>query len=271
MLKDLDVFLSEHDLGSGERWAMRLAEQLGNTSFGIICLTTGNQAAPWLLFEAGALAKHVDGRVCGILLNGLRAADVVGPLAQFQHTEWVKDGLLKLLRDINSKLTTPADSTQLDRIFETWWPQIEQGYAQATATSRQPSRATAAKRTDSEILQEILERTRAIERSAVARPAERLSPTEVEMNQARLFILRQLKALPENQRGLLTAIAAAKYAQKLELAQELALAADPEIVQELVKRDLLTVGPDGRYLMNRVLIRIAASESGKGLEQSAQG
>ena len=33
---------------------------LDGTDFGIICLTAANQHEPWRMFEAGALAKHLE-------------------------------------------------------------------------------------------------------------------------------------------------------------------------------------------------------------------
>ena len=42
---------------SGARWNDQVAVELERTNFGIICLTKANQERPWVLFEAGALAK----------------------------------------------------------------------------------------------------------------------------------------------------------------------------------------------------------------------
>ncbi len=46
-MSPLQIFIS---------WSARLQE----TDFGIICLTPENVSAPWLLFEAGALARAAD-------------------------------------------------------------------------------------------------------------------------------------------------------------------------------------------------------------------
>jgi len=61
LLQDLfedavDVFISEH-INPGEAWAVRLGRELEESEFGIICITQENAHAPWLLFEAGAIAK----------------------------------------------------------------------------------------------------------------------------------------------------------------------------------------------------------------------
>jgi hypothetical protein len=58
-----------HRISAGARWANELANELAGTRFGILCLTRDNLNSPWLLFEAGGLAKTVeDTFVCPYLL-----------------------------------------------------------------------------------------------------------------------------------------------------------------------------------------------------------
>lgn len=62
LLQDLfeeavQVFVSEH-ITPGEAWAQRLGTELEQSEFGILCLTRDNWQSPWLLFEAGAIAKN---------------------------------------------------------------------------------------------------------------------------------------------------------------------------------------------------------------------
>ncbi len=49
--------LSQLDIAAGDRWANEVANELEASKFGIICITRENIIAPWILFEAGALAK----------------------------------------------------------------------------------------------------------------------------------------------------------------------------------------------------------------------
>lgn len=254
ILQDLEVFLSKHDLGSGERWGQQLAEQLDQTSFGVICLTPTNLAAPWLLFEAGSLAKHIDGRVCGLLSSGLRAADISGPLAQFQHLEWSKENIHKLIRDINAKLDTPVEAQQLDRIFEKWWPDFESGYQSALTEHTAKHSGVPHRRPDRDILEEILERVRASERD----PSETVRSKKSASNddafvQSLLGNLR--KTLSPAQVELLTAVAVAKTQGKQDLAKMLCEHAQAADVDDLVHRGLFVRGKDGRIMMNRLIIR----------------
>src|SRR4051812_6219646 len=60
IFQDLDAWVSSHDIKAGERWESEIGGQLETTDLGILCLTGDNLTAPWLLFEAGSLAKSVD-------------------------------------------------------------------------------------------------------------------------------------------------------------------------------------------------------------------
>jgi hypothetical protein len=163
MLQDLTVFMSEHDLESGGRWAHQLAAELSEAQFGVICLTPDNLQSPWLLFEAGALTKHIEGRACGLLF-GLVPTDVAGPLAQFQHRIFGRRDFYELLRDINHKLANPLASDQLQMVFDKWWPDLERECL-AVVQSAQQERSRGPGRDQRDVLDEILSKVRAIERN----------------------------------------------------------------------------------------------------------
>jgi hypothetical protein len=82
-----EPWMSERDIQPGQRWNEEISSRLKDTNFGIICLTPENLNAPWLLFEAGALAKAVDSAHVVPLLFGMRKAQLTFPLAQFQAVE----------------------------------------------------------------------------------------------------------------------------------------------------------------------------------------
>jgi hypothetical protein len=58
MLQSIHVWMSDDDIEAGTRWSLELAKALDEIDFGIICVTRANRRSPWLLFEAGALAKR---------------------------------------------------------------------------------------------------------------------------------------------------------------------------------------------------------------------
>jgi hypothetical protein len=162
MFREMDPFLSSHDIGSGDRWSKELAASLDQTNFGLIFLTRDNLTTPWLLFEAGALTRHAEGRACCMLLDGLPLSEVRGPLAQFQNKQFSKTNVRVVVRDLTRLLPRSPESDQFDLIFEKWWPDIETAYNRALAArSRAPSTNRAPRAAD-DILQEVLVLTREI-------------------------------------------------------------------------------------------------------------
>ena len=49
--------MSSHSIASGSRWAAELGAELQTSDYGVFCSTPENLSAPWLLFEAGVIAK----------------------------------------------------------------------------------------------------------------------------------------------------------------------------------------------------------------------
>ncbi len=112
VLQEVQPWMSEHDIKAGSRWSKELGEQLSVCDFGILTITQQNQSAPWLLFEAGSLAKTFDeARVIPYLI-GLKPTDLEFPLAQFQSVEVTKEGTLKLIQALNSVLKKPVSSEE---------------------------------------------------------------------------------------------------------------------------------------------------------------
>src|SRR5262249_46316277 len=86
VIQVVEPWVSVADIEKGSRWGADIAGKLAECRVGLICLTPENLFAPWLLFEAGALAKTLEQTsVCPYLLD-LQFADIRDPLAQFQAT-----------------------------------------------------------------------------------------------------------------------------------------------------------------------------------------
>lgn len=87
VIQTASPWMSDEDIGPGTRWGIELARQLEHTNFGILCLTKESLSSPWLLFEAGALAKALtESRVCPVLLD-VDLGDLPPPLAQFNGVQ----------------------------------------------------------------------------------------------------------------------------------------------------------------------------------------
>ena len=118
------VFYSEDDIEKGEHWHDRLSTELQDASFGIVCLTSENINAPWIHFEAGALAKMLDSKVATLAIN-INFAEIKGPLNSFQATKLDRDDILKLLKSINNAQDRPLEEKKLETTFNAFWPQFQ--------------------------------------------------------------------------------------------------------------------------------------------------
>jgi len=125
VLHYVEPWLSKSDIAAGERWGIEVAKELDGSNFGIICLTRENINAPWILFEAGALAKLMqEGRVIPLLLD-VEFKDISGPLAQFQAKKVEKGGLSDVIISINRAAPQPVPEDRAAKLFESLWPQFE--------------------------------------------------------------------------------------------------------------------------------------------------
>lgn len=152
-------WISARDLDRGSLWFGEINDQLKDTTVGIICLTQENKNRPWILFEAGALAKGLStSRVCTLLID-LEPKDIEDPLAQFNHTFPTRDSVLGLVKTLNNALAgSGLDNRILEQVFDTYWPQFEQKFSDIllTTDAQPPSKP----RPKEDVLGEILENTR---------------------------------------------------------------------------------------------------------------
>lgn len=125
VLQAVEPFVSSYDIGAGDRFPETLQRELAETHFGILCLTPANHQAPWVLFEAGALAKtYAEGRICPYLIN-LSPGELKQPLSLYQAKTADKHGTLALVKAINEALVAGQISEpRLERSFERWWPEF---------------------------------------------------------------------------------------------------------------------------------------------------
>ncbi|MDF1490303.1 toll/interleukin-1 receptor domain-containing protein [Tessaracoccus caeni] len=128
-LNYVEPFLSDKDIGAGERWAQTISGELESSNFGIICITPENVRSEWILFEAGALSKSMlDAKVVPLLF-GLELRDLSGPLSQFQAQKVEKDGIIEIVRAINNAAEHPVKDTIVSRSLPALWPTLENDLA----------------------------------------------------------------------------------------------------------------------------------------------
>jgi hypothetical protein len=164
ILHYVEPWMSGADIGAGERWSLEIGEELEASQFGIICLTKDNLLAPWILFEAGALAKSVQqGAVCPFLLDVDFGEILGGPLGQFQAKKTDKKSTFELVGAINQRAPTPVADGKLRELFVILWPKLEASLAEVEPAEigRAPVRP------QQEILEELI--------SAVGRLEQRMT------------------------------------------------------------------------------------------------
>lgn len=119
-------FLSK-DIGAGLRWNEVLAEALDKSYFGIIVLTPENLHSDWILFEAGALAKHLGkSRVIPCLID-LEPSDLSAPLNAFQCAK-LPGELKRVVVALNEAQPDAWQGSKLDRSFQKFQPLFEREF-----------------------------------------------------------------------------------------------------------------------------------------------
>jgi hypothetical protein len=159
VLHYIEPWLSKADIDAGKRWDDELSKTLNECNFGISCVTSDNLNSPWLLFEAGALAKSVeDGKLVPLLL-GLDMKDFSGPLSRFQAKKAEQVGVMEILDAINKASATPIPEQRLADLFELAWDKLEERIAAIPAAAAPAKPA----RTQSDILEELVSSVRNFE------------------------------------------------------------------------------------------------------------
>ena len=181
VIQSVDPYVSSEDIYKGSRWFTDIAGQLEDTDFGIVCLTSDNLAAPWILFESGALSKSIKkSRVCPFLID-LSPSDVVGPLSQFQFCKPSEEDMLKLVSEINlSQNNKILEDDKLQKAFHRCFPEFKEKYDKALKT---PVRSHQSARSETDILEEILQLCRNISQTVQIPVGERLTPVDFKFSE----------------------------------------------------------------------------------------
>ena len=124
IIQSVDVFFSPEDIEKGDNWDKTISTELSECNYGIICLTSDNTAAPWINFEAGAIAKSLDTKVAALMIN-IKPSDIKGPLSRYQATKFEKNDFFQLITSINNALETPLEVFVLQNIFNVMWASLE--------------------------------------------------------------------------------------------------------------------------------------------------
>ena len=159
-LQTVRPYFTPADIEKGARWSSDITKELESSNVGVLFITRVNMGSAWLLYEAGALSKHLEkSKVCPIVF-GITHKDLPGPLRQFQSTEFKDEDFKKLLKTINSASgENKLGDSVLDEVFEMWWPRLKEQF-QEILDAEEGQEEDVPLRKDREILEEILELSR---------------------------------------------------------------------------------------------------------------
>lgn len=154
-------FYSPADIDKGAGWLEEINKMLGECLCGIVCLTKDNTEKPWILYEAGALSNRLGtARVCPILF-GVTKTEVTGPLSHKQMTVFSKEDITKLMKSINKLFENQAISESLlEEMVDSFFPKFQEEVNEILKSSKDTTVTTKPKRTDRNILEEILDLVR---------------------------------------------------------------------------------------------------------------
>jgi hypothetical protein len=165
VINSVEPFASSRDIHAGTRWQLELAEQLESTNFGIVCVTQENQRAPWLNFEAGALAKAVNtSRVVPLALD-LKPSDLELPLGQFQAQAATEPGVTEVLKAMNAASDAPLSEALLERAVKKWWPDLKAELDRIEREAVPSPPVQTQERSERELLEETLDTVRSLART----------------------------------------------------------------------------------------------------------
>lgn len=160
-------YVSSEDIDKGTRWSIDVAKELSDSTYGILCVTADNQAAPWLNFEAGALSKAIDKSYVTPFLLNLKASELKsGPLIQFQATTFSQEEVKKLIESINNKAPEgeKVELATVKRTFDKWWPELEKDLSTILLEAPTKAKASAVLTKQESMIEELLDIARSQQR-----------------------------------------------------------------------------------------------------------
>lgn len=240
ILQSVEAWCSD-GTDAGKSWSTEISNRLSAAKIGIIVVTPENLAQPWLLWEAGAIAKTLAGspddtRAIPYLFE-LEPKDISQPMSSLQAVKADLDGTKRVVRSVNRTLPEPLPDAILDKLFGRLWPDLEEKLAAAKVMEH--GEKAPKKRTDTDVLAEVLDTVRRLDSTrhigpkylmtgtgtdpqivlaqleraekahmiaaqALAQAQERGEPDEIQQCQARLQMSKSMFLYLQLQRDFLT-------------------------------------------------------------------
>jgi len=118
-------------------------------------------------FEAGAAVTSFEKSKISPILFNMDAADLRGPLANFQASPHSKDEIQKIVRQLNSdNESSSLNDGVIEKVFEKWWPDLEADVSRIIASKKDPGKKKEVRSRD-DMIEEVLLRIREIQDKSV--------------------------------------------------------------------------------------------------------
>lgn len=185
IIQSIDVFYSPEDIEKGENWDSKISAELSECNYGIVCLTSENTNAPWINFEAGAIAKTLESRVSALMVD-IKTSEIQGPLKRYQATKLEKEDMWQLICDINKVTDVPLSADVLDSTFNAIWDSMY-GAIKSDIDGYKPQKKAGIsdeKIASTEVVEEILQLVRK-QNVLLSSPEQLLPPDYFQMIQKR--------------------------------------------------------------------------------------
>ncbi len=168
VIQAIEPFVSSEDIEKGARWNTDIAQELKESSFGLICVTKDNLDSQWLNFEAGALSKTIDNSYVAPLLFDVKPSDLKSsPISQFQATSFSQDDMKRLVETLNTASGNCLTPARLNKAFELCYPDLEKSLEELKSQKSEINPETddnSNTHLDARILEELLEMARNTQR-----------------------------------------------------------------------------------------------------------
>lgn len=171
LLHPAEFFVSKGGISPGQKWREVISQELSDSDIGVVCLTREALTAPWVHFEAGALAKDVKTAKLIAIRFGVAERDIQGPLEEFNNVDFDKEGLCSVVQTLNGSLVKPHRNEDLQANFEDRWPHLKKRIGEirnAVPMTKNVPREVP------DILEELVSRTRRLERELLVEREARL-------------------------------------------------------------------------------------------------
>lgn len=187
VIQRLECFLSSKDIDAGAVWFDTLRLNLEKSKIGILCLTPDSIQKPWILFEAGFVARAFDQRRVYPLLVDIQTSDIPAPLSIFQAGTLAKADMLKMVHMVNDvSETTSLDFSTLEDSFELRWASFEKELKSILQTKESPAKQPPSN-PDSAAIEEILKLVRGVASGSIPVAQRFTSPISSPVSEAVSF------------------------------------------------------------------------------------